>query len=159
MRKADALRLVEFIQARQVSHPGDVFQFSHWINDDGELKDPVEDDNSRQSDASDALPQKRKRKAHKGKEHVKANPNVDLEEVGNIAGIHVKKSAGEVRSNIILGAVAADRAFPQTGGNSRHKSRISADAEVEPGGEAKDHDRRQRKKYKGRVRAKGERIC
>ena len=45
MRKADALRLVEFIQAWQVSHPGDVFQFSHWINDDGELKDPVEDDN------------------------------------------------------------------------------------------------------------------
>ena len=159
MRKADALRLVEFIQARQVSHPGDVFQFSHWINDDGELKDPVEDDNSRQSNASEALPQKRKRKARKGKEHVEANPNVDLEEVGNIAGIHVKKSAGEVRSNIILGAVAADRAFPQTGGNSRHKSRISADAEVEPGGEAKDHDRRQRKKYKGRVRAKGERIC
>ena len=74
-------------------------------------------------------------------------------------GIHVQKSTGEVRSNIILGAAAADLAFPQTGGNSRHKSRISVDAEVEPGGEAKDHDCGQRKKYKGRVRAKGEQIC
>ena len=159
MQKADALQLVEFIQAWQVSHPGDVFQFSHWINNDGELKDPVEDDNSRQSDASEPHPQKHKRKARKGKECVEANLNVDLEEVGNIAGIHVKKSTGEVRSNIILGAAAADLAFPQTSGNSRHKSRISVDAEVEPGGEAKDHDRGQRKKYKGRVRAKGERIC
>ena len=55
MRKADALQLVEFIQAQQVSHPGDVFQFSHWINDDGKFKDPVEDDNSRQSDASEPV--------------------------------------------------------------------------------------------------------
>ena len=159
IQKANALQLLEFIQAWQVSHPDYVFQFSHWINDDGKFKEPVEEDNGGQSDASEPPPQKHKRKAHKGKECAKASPNVDLEEVGTIVGIHVQKSTGEVRSNIILDAAAADLAFSQTSGNSRHKSRISINVEVEPGGGAKDHACRQRKKYKRMVRAKGERIC
>ena len=159
MQKANALRLLEFTQAWQVSHPSDVFQFSHWINNDGEFKEPVEDDdNSRQSDASEPLPQKHKRKAHKGKECVEASLNVDLEEVDTIVGIHVQKSTGEVRSNTFLGAAAADLAFPQTSRNSRHKSRISVNAKVELGGGAKDHACRQRKKYKEMVRANSERI-
>ena len=64
-----------------------------------------------------------------------------------------------MRSNIILDAAAGDLAFPQTSGNSRHKSRISVNAKVESGGGAKDHVHKQRKKYKRMVRVKGERIC
>ena len=70
MQKADALQLLEFIQAWQVSHPDDVFQFSHWINDDGKFKEPVEDDNSGHSNFSEPPSQKCKRKTHKGKVHV-----------------------------------------------------------------------------------------
>lgn len=41
MRKAEVTRFLQFIIQRQKTHPDDVFEFHHWLNDDGELQDPV----------------------------------------------------------------------------------------------------------------------
>ena len=41
MWKTDAIAFLEFIQERQRSHPEDVFTFHHWLNDAGEVQEPV----------------------------------------------------------------------------------------------------------------------
>ncbi|KAG9309018.1 hypothetical protein JVU11DRAFT_11134 [Chiua virens] len=42
MRKSEATTFLEFIRARQETHPDDVFRFHQWLNDSGELEMPVD---------------------------------------------------------------------------------------------------------------------
>ena len=62
MRKAEAQRFLQFIQLRQQSHPADVFQFHHWLNDADELQEPVEVLQDGEDGINEQVPLKRRRK-------------------------------------------------------------------------------------------------
>ena len=42
MWKVDVIQFVDFIKAQQKSHLADIFKFHHWLNDSGDLEEPVE---------------------------------------------------------------------------------------------------------------------
>ena len=67
MWKMDAIAFLEFIRARQQSHPEDVFAFHHWLNDAGEVQEPVGEEEEGSAGDEQARANG-KRKSRKGKE-------------------------------------------------------------------------------------------
>ena len=64
----DAIAFLEFIRERQRSHPEDVFAFHHWLNDAGEVQEPV----GEEEEGSTADEQARANGKRKGKERARS---------------------------------------------------------------------------------------
>ncbi|KIK72560.1 hypothetical protein PAXRUDRAFT_180441 [Paxillus rubicundulus Ve08.2h10] len=43
MKTSEALQFLEFIQACQKEHPDNIFKFHHWIDENGDLQESMED--------------------------------------------------------------------------------------------------------------------
>ena len=67
MWKTDVITFLEFIRERQRSHPEDVFAFHHWLNDAGEVQEPVGEEEE-DSAVDEQARENGKRKSRKGKE-------------------------------------------------------------------------------------------
>ncbi|KIK73431.1 hypothetical protein PAXRUDRAFT_106199, partial [Paxillus rubicundulus Ve08.2h10] len=55
MKTSEVLQFLQFIQARQKEHPDDVFKFHHWIDENGDLQESMEDEDDAKSRNEDSI--------------------------------------------------------------------------------------------------------
>ncbi|KAF8834801.1 hypothetical protein BDN67DRAFT_985059 [Paxillus ammoniavirescens] len=55
MKTSEALQFLEFIQARQKEHPDDIFKFHHWIDENGDLQESMEDEDDTKRQNKDSI--------------------------------------------------------------------------------------------------------
>ncbi|KIK77820.1 hypothetical protein PAXRUDRAFT_17249, partial [Paxillus rubicundulus Ve08.2h10] len=55
MKTSEALQFLEFIQAHQKEHPDDVFKFHHWIDENGDLQESMEDKDNTKHQNEDSI--------------------------------------------------------------------------------------------------------
>ncbi|KIK74903.1 hypothetical protein PAXRUDRAFT_19434 [Paxillus rubicundulus Ve08.2h10] len=55
MKTSEALQFLEFIQAHQKEHPHNVFKFHHWIDENGDLQESMEDEDDSKCRNEDSI--------------------------------------------------------------------------------------------------------
>ena len=98
MWKTDAITFLEFIRERQRSHPEDVFAFHHWLNDAGEVQEPVgeEEEGSAVDEQARA---NGKQKSHKGKEQARSRAPTGTSSQAEETADEQGQSKGQGRSS------------------------------------------------------------
>ncbi|KIK74611.1 hypothetical protein PAXRUDRAFT_19700 [Paxillus rubicundulus Ve08.2h10] len=105
MKTSEALQFLQFIQARQKEHPDNVFKFHHWIDENGDLQESMEDEDDAESRNEDSIeaPRSTSRKEQptrgkgKGKEKIKGK--VPTENVGGVQAIGSMQPSAKVAAN------------------------------------------------------------
>ncbi|KIK75792.1 hypothetical protein PAXRUDRAFT_18684 [Paxillus rubicundulus Ve08.2h10] len=105
MKTSEALQFLELIQACQKEHPEDVFKFHHWIDENGDLQESMEDkddtkyqdEDSIEAPSSTSHKEQPTRERGKGKEKNKGK--VPTENVGGVWDIGNMWPSAKVAAN------------------------------------------------------------
>jgi hypothetical protein len=121
MKTSEALQFLEFIQARQKEHPDDIFKFHHWIDENGDLQESMEDENDakRRNEDSIEAPSSTSRTEQptrgKGKGKEKDKGKAPAENTGGVRDI------GNMQPTAQVAAKNAGRPQPRQKGTTKPK--------------------------------------
>ncbi|KIK74355.1 hypothetical protein PAXRUDRAFT_19965 [Paxillus rubicundulus Ve08.2h10] len=105
MKTSEVLQFLQFIQARQKEHPDDVFKFHHWIDENGDLQESMEDEDDAKSRNEDSIeaPSSTSHKEQpirgKGKGKEKNKGKVPTENAGGVQAIGNMQPSAKVAAN------------------------------------------------------------
>ncbi|KIK71757.1 hypothetical protein PAXRUDRAFT_22874 [Paxillus rubicundulus Ve08.2h10] len=105
MKTSEALQFLEFIQAHQKEHPEDVFKFHHWIDENRDLQESMEDkDDAKHRDedsieAPSSTSHKEQPTRGKGKGKEKNKGKAPAENAGGVWDIGNMRPSAEVATN------------------------------------------------------------
>ncbi|KIJ08694.1 hypothetical protein PAXINDRAFT_18189 [Paxillus involutus ATCC 200175] len=122
MKTSEALQFLEFIQARQKEHPDDIFKFHHWIDENGDLQESMEDENnakcrnedSIEAPSSTSCTEQPTRGKGKGKEKDKGKAPAE-----NTGGV---RDIGNMQPTAQVAAKNAGRPQPRQKGTTKPKA-------------------------------------
>ncbi|KIK72271.1 hypothetical protein PAXRUDRAFT_22185 [Paxillus rubicundulus Ve08.2h10] len=120
MKTSEALQFLEFIQARQKEHPDNVFKFHHWIDENGDLQESMEDKDKDEAPSSTSRTEQPTRGKGKGKE--KGKGKAPAKSVGGVWDI------GNVQPSAQVTAKNAGRPRPRQKGTAKTAPAPSGEA-------------------------------
>ncbi|KIJ10063.1 hypothetical protein PAXINDRAFT_16909 [Paxillus involutus ATCC 200175] len=122
MKTSEALQFLEFIQARQKEHPDDVFKFHHWIDENRDLQESMEDENNTKCrnedsiEASSSTSRTEQPTRGKGKGKEKDKGKAPTENTGGVRDI------GNMQPTAQVAAKNAGRPQPRQKGTTKPKA-------------------------------------
>ncbi|KIK79200.1 hypothetical protein PAXRUDRAFT_161940 [Paxillus rubicundulus Ve08.2h10] len=124
MKTSEVLQFLQFIQAHQKEHPDSIFKFHHWIDENGDLQESMEDENDAKSQNEDSIEapsstsHKEQQTRGKGKGKEKNKGKAPAENVGGVQDIGNMQPIGQVA------AKNAERPQPRQKGATKHKAPV-----------------------------------